>query len=285
MGRPKKIKTEEVVDEPSADALIIPTVEEPVSPPSLLKRNQYGLYDNIKYSFKTNGFVDWRNMISSEHIVLNRENLLKRENPIDIDTLSEEELETLKQKAYDKDILIKLSGYKELAQLRGFTELLTTVEYFADSNLAKANCIIKWVGNYETDGLPVTSNGNADACPENTNGFASKFLIAIAENRAIIRAIRGFLQIHIAGQDELKNETPSDFRESGPVLLLSGPQGAIAKKLKDSKRTLAELVQFILTKYEYSVSSPEIWNKVQDIPAADATFILDKFDEFLNSRE
>lgn len=298
MGRPKKIKAEEVVvdvnielepkDPFAATDTRVDNIQTHIqenprnrSIPPISERNNFGLFDNVNYSFKENGFVDWRAMVSHEHIVLNRENFLKKENPIDLDALSEEEVEKLKSKASEKDILIKLSGYKELAQLRGFKELLTKVIYYPESNLAKAECIIKWLPNYETEGFEVTFNGNADACPENTNGFSSKYLTAIAENRAIIRAIRGFLQIQVVGQDEIKSETPEDFRESGPVLLLSGPQGAIAKKLKDSKKTLAELVQFAMSKYEYSISNPESWNKVQDISPADATFLLDKFDEFL----
>lgn len=296
MGRPKKIQTENTnVEQEVAlkdpffsaesprdtETFNVDSIKSVVRIRPIFERDRHGLLDHVEYTFKQNGFVDWRKMISAEHIVLNRENFLKKENPIDLDTLTEEEVDKLKSKASEKDILIKLSGYKELAQLRGFKELLTKVEYFTESNLAKAECIIKWLPNYETDGLDVTSNGNADACPENTNGFSSKYLTAIAENRAIIRAIRGFLQIQVVGQDEVKSETPEDFRESGPVLLLSGPQGTIAKKLKDNKRTLAELVQFAMSKYQYSISNAESWNKVQDISPADATFLLDKFEEFL----
>lgn len=300
MGRPKKITTDDTTSPAVAGITFVADIgddiktdcvqseveleitESKVSKPPFVKRNTWGLFDHIKYTYKPNGFVDWRSMISSEHIVLNKENFLRKENPIDLDTLGEDEMEALKRKASEKDILIKLSGYKELAQLRGIRSLVTEVNYISESNFARAECKITWLPNYETNYYEVVTNGNADACPENTNGFSSKYLVAIAENRAIIRAIRSFLQIQIVGQDEVKSETPDDFRESGPVLLLSGPQGAIAKKLKDSKKTLAQLVQFAITKHSYGVSNPEFWNKVQDIPPADATYLLDKFGEFLN---
>ena len=101
MGRHKKIKNEL----PLAETIIneVSTMVEnskPCNPQvSILptfKRNNNGLYDHIVYTFKSNGFIDWRKMVSSEHIVLNRENFLKKDNPVDIDSLLDDEIKNLK---------------------------------------------------------------------------------------------------------------------------------------------------------------------------------------------
>lgn len=282
MARPKKI---EVIEE-QLELPIVQEVEDSCLAPTekrvLFTRDNEGFLSGLKYNFKSNGFIDWRSMISTENIVLNKENFLRKSNPIDVTQLDDDEIEKLKSKAQDKDILIKLSGYRELAQIRGFKSCITDVKFHSDLNLAQADCKIQWLPNYETFGHSVESNGCADACPENTNGFSSKYLCAIAENRAFARAVRSFLQINIVSQDELKTETPQDFEEANYNAPLSGPQGALARKLKDSKRSFNELSQFALVKYSGNVTNAENWDDVKDINAQDATFLLSKFSEFLN---
>ena len=43
----------------------------------------------------------------------------------------------------------------------------------------------------------------ANATLNNTSSFATKFLEAIACNRAFIRCVRNFLNVHIVGDDEI----------------------------------------------------------------------------------
>lgn len=283
MGR-KKMTEVVQLELPLEQDSIVDKVED-IKPAARFYRNDEGLLSNLDYKFKTNGFIDWRAMISLDNIVLNKDRYLSKANPIDVNTLDDDELNKIKSKADERDILIKLSGYKELAQIRGFTTCETEVKFHTDLNLAQADCRITWLPNYETFGNVVRTNGCADACPENTNGFSSKYLCAIAENRAFARAVRSFLQINIISQDELKTETPHDFQDFNSINVpLSGPQGALARKLKDAKRTFAELSQFALTKYAGQVTNAENWEDVKDITPQDSTFLLSKFNEFI-SRE
>lgn len=287
--RKPKAKTEELIQTELFEDLVSPevTVLESPTPDQVeteisLNRRKDGLLPGLSYKFKKTGFVDWKDMISTEHIVLNKENFLKKATPIDITELSDEDLDALKKKASEKDILIKLSGYRELAQIRGYKSIISKVKYYEETNFAQATCKIVWLPNYETSDIEVETNGNADACPENTNGFSSKYLVAIAENRAFARAVRSFLHINIASQDEIKTETPIDFQDSNYTIQLSGPQGAVARKLKDAKRSFAELAQFAMVKYQNQLTNVENWEDVKDINPQDSAFLLSKFNEFLN---
>lgn len=251
-------------------------------PPIQFIRNSYGLLNHINHKFNNFGFVDWKAMINHEHIVLNRESFLKKDNPIDIEKLSEEEIISLKEKCDDKDKLIKLAGYKEIAQLRGMKSISVKANYVENYGV-QAVCTIKWVPNYEQSFTECKSCGLADATLENTSMEMSKYLSSIAENRAFVRAVRSFLQINIAGQDELKFEKPEEFNVVAPISTqnFSGPQSALDKKMKSAKKGFSELTQFLLSKYPEKVTGAEIWTSVSDIPSQEATFILGIFNEFI----
>jgi hypothetical protein len=110
--------------------------------------------------------------------------------------------ETDVTKLKDYQLIILLGGIKELAQIRGYTDVKYEIvsphhEYVA------ATCSITWIPNYETEGREVTFSAIGDASPRNTNSFASNFLGPIAENRAFVRCVRNFLKINIVGKEEL----------------------------------------------------------------------------------
>ena len=69
------------------------------TPPKTVKRNEHGLLEGIKYSYQSDGLIDWRKMVKNEHIVPNRDNT------------SETDVTKLK----DKDLIIhtKLSADHE----------------------------------------------------------------------------------------------------------------------------------------------------------------------------
>ena len=72
-------------------------------PPKVIKRNEFGLLDGVKYSYQGDNLIDWRKMVSNKQIVPNRDNT------------SETDVTKLK----DKDLIILLAGLKEVAQIRG----------------------------------------------------------------------------------------------------------------------------------------------------------------------
>lgn len=153
-----------------------------------IERDENGLITQPKvdYIFNEDGFVDWRKMVKQEYLVSNRQ----RTKETDVSNLE------------DKDLIILLGGIKELAQIRGYTNVRYDVKSPA-SDYVVATCSIDWIPNYETEGKAVTFSAIGDASPMNTSGFASVFLGPIAENRAFVRCVRNFLKINIVGQDEL----------------------------------------------------------------------------------
>jgi hypothetical protein len=157
-----------------------------IKPPKIVSRNEYGLIDELDYVFNEDGFIDWRKMIKQKFLVPNR------------DKTGESDVTKLK----DSDLLILISGIKELAQIRGFTEVNYNLVSPSPDYVA-AICQIKWIPNYETENKEVVFSGIGDANLSNTDNFARNFLAAIAENRAFVRCVRNFLKINIVGKEEM----------------------------------------------------------------------------------
>ena len=181
--------------------------------PELYKRNKYGLLDNIDYHFNEDGSVDWRSMIQDSHLFPNKGwfESRKKSCPKTIEGLG------------DHQLLIKLSGIKELARLRGFTSVSYNTIKCEQDHVAVC-CKISFIGNYETNDSSIVFEDMANATLNNTSSFATKFLETIACNRAFVRCVRNFLNIHIVGDDEI------DKSENTPMQNLSGsdslsPQG------------------------------------------------------------
>lgn len=155
------------------------------------QRNEEGLLPNVSYVKKSDGKIDWRKMIEPDCFVPNR------------DKTSETDI----SKIEDKDLLILLRGFKEVAKLRGYTKVKTRVRPVSSEFIA-AETLITWIPNFET-GESITTSGTGDATVHNTSGFGSLFLTTIAENRSFVRCVRNFLDIPILGQDELGGNAES----------------------------------------------------------------------------
>lgn len=159
-----------------------------MTPNEKLKRNEDGLLSNppVDYVFNEDGSVNWRKMVRTEFLVANKQ----RTQQTDVSQLE------------DRDLLILLGGIKELAQIRGFTDVYYTV-HTASQEYFSTTCTIEWIPNYETGNKVVSFSALADAHQDNTYSFASNFLAATAENRAFVRCVRNFLKINIVGQEEM----------------------------------------------------------------------------------
>ena len=151
-----------------------------------IDRNEDGLINGVDYIFTDDGLIDWRKMVKSDHLVPNK------------DRTSETDVTKLK----DYQLIILLGGIKELAQIRGYTDVKYDV-VSPSSDYVAATCTIRWKPNYETEGESVVFSAIGDASPHNTNSFARNFLGPIAENRAFVRCVRNFLKINIVGKEEL----------------------------------------------------------------------------------
>jgi hypothetical protein len=124
----------------------------------LQSRNEFGLLENVNYEQNDDGSVNWRAMVALEHLYPNKGWFQKFNKPF---PKSAEGLD-------DNQLLIKLSGIKELAKLRGFTEVKYEV-IKCELNHVAVKCGITWIGNYESEGKPVYFEDIANATAHNTN--------------------------------------------------------------------------------------------------------------------
>lgn len=222
-------------------------------------RNEYGLLDNTEYQYNEDGSVNWRSMISDEHLFPNRSwfDLRKKDMPRTVDGLK------------DYQLLIKLSGIKELAKLRGFTDVYYDVEKCEEGHVA-VKCSITFLPNYETGNQPVVFSDMANATLNNTSSFATKFLETIACNRAFVRCVRNFLNVHIVGDDEIdkSSQNPGPQEKSAPSL---SPDSMIESLARDKLNcTNFDEFKVILRDWwksgKYKNENVGDWNSYSDIP-------------------
>ena len=231
--------------------------EQPVSEKektiALFKRDKFGLLPNIDYIFNSNGTINWRAMVGKEHLVANKDAIKNQNKDVDISSLP------------DNQLLILLAGIKELAQTRGFKSVSYDVVE-ANHNYVAVKCTINWIPNYETEMECVSFSALADAHIENTKSFAKDFLMAIAENRAFVRAVRNFLRINIVGTDEIgdtsKGQIPHEATEFSPVSS-THPLNVLAELMKKTNISF-DLIKETLKKE--GDTEADGWNSPADIP-------------------
>ena len=234
--------------------------------PDLWKRNEHGLLDSVDYIFNNDGSVNWRAMINPEHLYPNKDwfDMRKMPMPSSIEGLD------------DSQLLIKLSGIKELAKLRGFHNVTYDICESSDERVV-AQCMINWIENYESS-CSQTFASIANATTSNTNGFAAKFLECIAENRAFVRTVRNFLGIHIVGADEIdssKNKAPIEVATASVAKDIS-PQGILKEKAGTDFDSFKGCLRAWYKTGAYT-NDPEIiktWNDYKDIPAKECRKLL-----------
>ena len=215
------------------------------------KRDENGLLTKptVPYKFNEDGSIDWRSMIRKEFLVSNKE----RTKETDVTKLE------------DKDLIILLGGIKELAQIRGYTDVSYSVNA-PNQDYVAAVCSIKFIANYETGGREITFSAIGDASPFNTKDFAKNYLGPIAENRAFCRCVRNFLKINIVAQEELgksKDEEKNAFE----------PSSLLGKVMKD-KNISFETVKKRLIKENYP-NAAEL-TSIDEIPKIKIFELLDR---------
>jgi hypothetical protein len=215
-------------------------------PPKTVTRNIYGLLEDseINYIFNEDGQINWRAMVKSQYLVPNRQ----RTQETDVSKLE------------DKDLLILLGGIKELAQIRGYTDVTYKV-VAASENYFATSCKITWIPNYETQDKSVTFEALADASLQNTKSFARFFLAAIAENRAFVRCVRNFLKINIVSQEELGDAKL--IEDNSPVENPTSPHSLLEKIMKEKNLSLDSLKAKLIKE---NFEGAENINNIVDIP-------------------
>tara|TARA_B100002019_G_scaffold293175_1_gene319155 strand:- start:15582 stop:16355 length:774 start_codon:yes stop_codon:yes gene_type:complete len=235
--------------------------------PNLFQRDENGLLKNIQYDFNEDGSVNWRSMIREEYLFPNKSwfELRKKDVPRSIDGLK------------DHQLLIKLGGIKELARLRGFTAVHFYTEKCEADHVA-VTCTIDFIKNYET-GESVSFQDMANATVENTSSFAKKFLETIACNRAFVRCVRNFLNVHIVGDDEIDK---SDTKQASSAPASMSPISFLKGVLQDKygAKEYEEFLDIIRPIHKegklekISVDTIKSWKSFDDISAKDARILL-----------
>lgn len=235
------------------------------------KRNEYGLIKGVDYEFNEDGSINWRAMIKPEFLYANKDwfEYRKQAAPSSIEGLN------------DKQLLIMLGGIKELAKLRGFNNVSYEVSNVADEYVT-AKCQITWIGNYETDNRVVVFEDIANATADNTDDFCIKFLETIACNRAFVRCVRNFLNIHIVGADEI-DKSKNRVVDLGDMLVSTAipvtPQGALEKAVNEKLKInsfdgFKEYLRTLWTSEAYRNQEAKNWESFKDVPAKESRILL-----------
>jgi hypothetical protein len=216
------------------------------------KRDSNGLLECVEYTFNPDNTINWRAMINKEHLVPNRDAFKNQKDvnlkEIDVSTLA------------DNQLLILLAGIKELAQIRGYTNVSYDVIQ-AQPDYVAVKCTINWSPNYETGMEAISFSALADAHLDNTKDFAKNFLMAIAENRAFIRTVRSFLKINIVGNDEMGKTTHVDA-EIEPNTMITQPVALLQKTMEEHGISFEQVKERAIQK---KMDGAENWSKIEDI--------------------
>ena len=213
-------------------------------------RHSDGLLDSTDYVFNEDGTINWRGMIKPNFLVANRQ----KTNKSDISELE------------DSQLIILLGVIKDLAQIRGFSKVEYSVHQ-ATPEYACVSCRIEWLPNFETQGLSVTFESTANAGLNNTSDFGQKYLVEIAENRAVCRAVRTFLRVNIVSNDEMAPKTSAiPTAESGGQTSSTNATDpySLLSNLMNSKNVALASIKNKLFK-EGLIEAKE-YNSVRDIP-------------------
>ena len=215
-----------------------------------IDRDNQGLLKGVDYKFTDEGLIDWRKMLSDKWLYPNPSK-----------NLSTQDVSKLK----DTDLCILLGGIKELAQIRGYTNVKYDVTC-PSPDYVIANCTITWIANFETEDKEVTFSSLGDASPNNTDNFARQYLAPIAENRAFVRCVRNFLRISIVAQDELaKRFKDGNFQVSTPQQAEVASPTALLEKLMKEKGVDLQRVKNRLVRQKYK--GADKIKSIKEIPA------------------
>jgi len=237
--------------------------------PKNYQRDEHGLLKNVQYVFNEDGSVNWRAMIKEEHLFPNKSHFEMYKKPVP------KTIEGLR----DNQLLIKLSGIKELARLRGFDSVnFETVKCEQDHVAVK--CCVSFIPNYET-GKMCFYEDMANATFNNTSSFATKFLETIACNRAFVRAVRNFLNVHIVGDDEIDK---SDNKNIAPITPSSSstslsPNSLLQSFMEKEAGTnsfseFKDKLRNLWSEEKYRNEDAKNWLDYDDIPAKEARILL-----------
>lgn len=230
--------------------------------PNKFNRDEHGLLKNIQYIFNDDGSVNWRKMVNDEHLFPNAQ-YFSGNPPRSIEGIP------------DNKLLIKLAGIKELAKLRGFSDVSYKVVKCELDHVAVV-CEMKFIPNYETDNKSITFQDMANATLDNTHDFGQNFLETMACNRSFVRTVRNFLNIHIVGADEIDK---SDKNKSSAKISKASKPGLSPQSMLDSAfdgdfESFKADLRKLWAKDLYKNNNIKDWSCFGDIPIKEARILI-----------
>jgi hypothetical protein len=255
MARQKSLKSEEAQETGSETMdTVIQNATRYLDRVNGFARDENGFINSVDYVFNQDNTINWRGMLKPEHLVANRDAF---KNSPDTN-LKELDVSTLP----DNKLLILLAGIKEVAQIRGYENVQYEV-LEARPDYVAVKCTINWVGNYETGNSRVSFSALADAHWDNTHNFAKNFLMAIAENRAFVRAVRNFLKINIVGSDEMGGKNSQALNTEYEPVTGTDPVSLLQKTMNDYNISFDKIKDGAIRK---GIDGAETWSSCEDIP-------------------
>lgn len=230
-------------------------------------RDARGLIEGITYVYRPDGRVDWRAMVNPKYLAINRqyeEEIVKKYGK-SLPELTVSEVD-------DKYLIILLNGIKEIAALRGFTSVVPEIKFVSDTHCT-VQTYITWIGNYETNFMPVTYGEIGGATKENTQGISTIYLDAIATNRAFVRAVRNFLGINVVGHDEISEQGSLLESDAAPQINPLSPHGLLNKTIEKQGLSFEKLKE-LAKGVENLEGKPDEWKVITEILPRDCMKLL-----------
>ncbi len=113
----------------------------------------------------------------------------------------------------------------------------------------------------------------------NTDGFGSIYLAAIAENRSFCRAVRNFLKINIVAKEEIapdkgkraaNNTTPTNTSNTASAM---SPDSFLLSVLKENNISFEQVKNKMISE---NIKEAKSWGSIKDIPRLTAFEIIDR---------
>ena len=225
-----------------------------------LDRDENGLIKGLDYKFTVDGGVDWRAMVPVQYLYINndpknRERIEKQYGK------SYAEIDIIKDKVKDSDLVLLLGGIRFLAKLRGIKSVKYNIKE-ANPEYVAVNCELELIPNYESENISTVFQDNACAHLGNTSNFATKYLLEIGTNRAFCRAVRGCLNINVVSREELGASISEP--EAAPKSIIA-PARQI-KLLKDLMQSKGVLFKHLEDKMKSEGTYKEEYKVLDDLP-------------------
>tara|TARA_R110000822_G_scaffold110654_7_gene241028 strand:- start:3607 stop:4395 length:789 start_codon:yes stop_codon:yes gene_type:complete len=163
------------------------------------------LCNGVDYEFGESGCVDWKaTLLKRMDLLMPNRSWFFRNNqepPRDISDIEDPKEDQMALTLKATHWLLNSRGYRDIT----YKPIIRTEDEFR--KIATYSCKITFKGNYETNFEDVSYEAIASASNTNVVGVISmEYLDSTAQNRALSRAVRGFLNVNIVSDEEMGDD-------------------------------------------------------------------------------